>query len=811
MQRGQLRIYIGAAAGVGTTFAMLQEGLRRSQRGARVLVAGADARGRPNTADMLADLARVATVLPILDVTAVVEMRPDVALIDQLGRVDGVGQDRVRRWQQVLTVLEAGIDVVTTLKVEEIESLADAVRRIVGAAPGESVPDEFLRSAEQIELVDITPEAIRRRIAHGNVFDPDGLDLATIDLFNGSGFAELRALLLFWVADRLTAGADDPREARERVVVAVTGGRGSDVVIRRAARLAQRSRAALIAVHVRREGDVRQNELTERRSLVEALGGRYHELEGRDIAGTLVEFAQTERATQLVIGTPGRPARARVWRGTIVSEILRRAGSIDVHVTSYSPEPMRPRRGRWLTASPIPARRRLAGFIAGALSLTVLTILLASARQDVSVSSALSLFLLAVVVVAAVGGSGPAVATAVAAPLVANWFLIPPFHTLRIGEAQNVLALIVFVSVALIVSRFVSTAATRTAEAARLRDEAATLAALAGSGGPDPLKSIAAQLQQSFELEGVSVLRVDDEGMATVEASAGPRAPATVEEATFHEPISTEVILAGTGRTLTADDHRVLRSFVQQLSKAIEQHRLASLAAQAETLDRADELRTSLLRAVSHDLRTPLAGIKASVSSLRQTDVEWPEQARAEFLAGIEENTDRLTEIVVNLLDLSRLQAGALRPQVRNVALDDVVSAALHSLGSKADGVKVDLGCGGVDALADAALLERVIANLVANALAWSPPEQTVHMRVHRRFDKIQLYVIDHGPGIRPRDRATVLQPFHRLDDSTSQGGLGLGLAIARGFTDAMGATLGLQDTPGGGLTAVVSLPVEPK
>ncbi|MDQ1424494.1 MAG: two-component system, OmpR family, sensor histidine kinase KdpD [Acidimicrobiaceae bacterium] len=809
MERGHLRIYIGAASGVGTTFALLEEGLRRCQRGSNVLVAGANTRGRPNTAKMLRELDGAATVLPAVDVSAIVHLRPDVALVDELAHVEGLAHARAYRWQQVLAVLDAGIDVVTTLKVEQIESLADPVRKILGTAPVDSVPDDFLQRAEQIELVDITPEAIRRRIAHGNVFDADAPDLATMDLFNGSGFAELRALLICWLADRLTAGADDPREARERVVVAVTAASGSDVVVRRAARLAQRTRAELIAVHVRSHADAPAAELADRRALVEALGGRYHELAGQDVAEALVEFATTERATQLVVGTRARPAIATRRADTFVNEVIRRAGTLDVHITSYPTDSRSPSDRRGASSSPLPRGRRTIGFGVAAVLLTVLTLVLTSHRDAVSVSSALSLYLLAVVLVAAVGGGAPALAAAVASPLVVNWFLIPPHHTLRIGDAQNVLSLIVFVSVALIVSRFVSTAARRSAEAARLRDEATTLAALAGSAGPDPMASISAQLQQSFGLEGVSVLRVDDGGETTMEASSGPRPPSSISEATFHEVIGPGVVLAVTGRALSADDHRVLRSFVQQLAKANEQHRLASLAAQAESLDRADELRTSLLRAVSHDLRTPLAGIKASVSSLRQPDVDWPEEARAEFLTGIEADTDRLTEIVVNLLDLSRLQAGALRPRLSDIALDDVIAAALHSLGGRSDRVKVDLGGGVIGAVADPALLERVIANLVANALVWSPVEQTVQVRVFRRHHDVQLYVIDHGPGIRPRDRAMVVQPFHRLDDSTSQGGLGLGLAIANGFTEAMGASLELRDTPGGGLTAVVSLATE--
>ena len=438
--------------------------------------------------------------------------------------------------------------------------------------------------------------------------------------------------------------------------------------------------------------------------------------------------------------------------------------------------------------------------------LTVLTMVLTGFRDDISVSSALSLYLLAVVSIAAIGGSGPAVAAAIASPFVANWFLITPHHTLRVGNGENLLSLIVFVSVALIVSRFVSIAATRAAEAGRLRNEAEALAGLAGSVGPDRLESIAAQLQRSFGLDGVAVLRVDERGTTTIEASSGPRPPTSVEEATFHEAIGAGVVLAGAGRTLTADDHRVLRSFVHQLSQAIEQHRLASLAEQAEALDRADELRTSLLRAVSHDLRTPLAGIKAAVSSLRQSDVEWPDEIRAEFLAGIEADTDRLTDIVVNLLDLGRLQAGVLRPHLQDVALDEVVSGALRSLGSRADSVQLDSDGCVVDVVADPALLERVVANLVSNALTWSPAGQQVHIRVHRRARDAQLYIVDHGPGIRPRDRAIVVRPFHRLDDSTNKGGLGLGLAIAVGLTDAMGASLELRDTPGGGLTAVVSV-----
>ena len=346
----------------------------------------------------------------------------------------------------------------------------------------------------------------------------------------------------------------------------------------------------------------------------------------------------------------------------------------------------------------------------------------------------MSLQLLAVTLVAAIGGLAPGLAAAVAAPLLVNWFLIPPYHTLRIGDTENLVALVVFMSVAALVSAFVSMAARRAAEAERLRDEAHTLASLVGVGGPDPMGAIAAHLVDAFDLDGVSAFRVDPTGgpATVVEATAGAGPPRTIADASFHRAVGSDVVLAGSGRALTSEDDRVLRSFVQQLERALEQRRLAAVAADAEALAQADALRTSLLRAVSHDLRTPLAGVKAAVSSLRQPDVEWSEAERETFLEAIEVDTDRLTEIITNLLELSKLHAGAMRPSMRPTSLDEVVASVLHQLGPPAGDVHLDLAREADDVLADPALLERVVANLVGNALDWSPPGQEVRVATRR-------------------------------------------------------------------------------
>lgn len=453
-------------------------------------------------------------------------------------------------------------------------------------------------------------------------------------------------------------------------------------------------------------------------------------------------------------------------------------------------------------------QREVLGFGVGVAALVFLTFVFVRNRTSVHSSTALGLYLLAVVTVAAIGGHKPALVAAFTAPLLTNWFLLEPLHTWRIHDRQDVISLIVFVAVATIVSNFVAKAARRAVEAENARQEAEILATLAGSGGSDPLQTIAEHLRTCFGLEHVSVLRAQAGGASfTVEATSGDDRLDDLRSATFHTAIDDGVILALRGRTLTSDDERVLRAFTHQLSKALTQSRLTEAAARAELLDQADELRTAILRSVSHDLRTPLANIKVSVSSLRDRDVDWPGEITEEFLKTIEDETDRLNGIITNLLDLSRLQAGVLRPNIRPVALEEVIPAALHSLGVQSLAVALNLPDDLADVATDQALMERVVANLVRNALNFSPPCSPVSVQATQVDDHVELRIIDHGPGIRSEHRHVVLQPFHRLGDGAGSGGLGLGLAIADGLTKAMGSRLELLDTPGGGLTALVTIP----
>jgi two-component system sensor histidine kinase KdpD len=454
-----------------------------------------------------------------------------------------------------------------------------------------------------------------------------------------------------------------------------------------------------------------------------------------------------------------------------------------------------------------PARRVVSGLVFALVGLPLLTAILTGLRSQVDLPSALLLYLVVVVAAAVVGGFVPAAVAAVGAFLLANWYFTPPLHRFRIAKQADLLALVVFLAVAGVVSALVDLAARRTAEATRARAEAEALARLGGTllHGHDPLPELVEQLRVTFALDSVALLRRDRQGWR-IEAVAGHAAPIRPEYATDAVALDAQTTLALTGRRLAGDDRRVLKAFTDQLAVALEGRRLGRAAADAALLAEANELRTALLAAVSHDLRTPLASIKTAVTGLLQDDVTLPPEAAAELLATIDEQTDRLDRLVGNLLDMSRLQTGALSLHSRPIGMDEVVPAALASLGDHGRGVQVEVPETLPRVHADPGLLERAVANMVANALAWSPPDRPVQVTAAHHGDQVELQVIDHGPGIPASDRHRLFQPFQRLGDAA--GGVGLGLAVARGFLDAMHGQITPDDTPGGGLTMRIRLPI---
>ncbi|MGW1728807.1 ATP-binding protein [Streptomyces sp. NPDC002306] len=811
VRRGRLKVYLGAAPGVGKTYRMLDEARRRAARGADVVVGFAESHGRPATEAMLDGLEVVPRIRCAhrggeseeMDLAAVLARRPQIALVDEFAHRNVPGEGRhAKRWQDVEELLAAGIDVVTAVDVQHLESLKDVVEKITGVPQPETLPDEVVRRAQQIEVVDIPPEGLRRRMAHGNIFAADEIDAALANHFRPGNLTALRQLALLWVADRVDEALHSYRaehaiggvwETRERVVVALTGGPEGDTLVRRAARIADRSAGGdLLAVHVARSDSlvagVSHASLVRQRRLVEDLGGSYHSVVGDDVAGTLVEFARAENATQLVLGASRRGRLERFLTGLGTGEaVTALSGDIDVHRVTHE------RAGR---GTLLPSRRRtlstarlIAGPVAGLVLPLLLTALLAQARGTVNLTSDALLFLLAVVGVACIGGVASAVIASVTASLLLNYWFIPPIGRFTLNDPNALLALVVFAVVAAVVAAVVDRSLRLSRRAARATAEAETMSSLAGSivrGG----QTIPALLERTRETFGMASAELVDEPPDTDGVTTVPAGPGA--------------FLALHGRTLSSSERRVLAAFAAHVGSAVERARLAEAAAEVEPVRAADRMRTALLRAVGHDLRTPLAAGWAAVASLRSRDVEFSAADRDELLATADESMAKLNRLVENLLDLSRLEAGVLRLNLRATALEEVLPAALVDT--------PDVEVGALEAipgvLADPPLLERVIANLVTNAARHTPPGGRVLVTASVLGGRAELRVVDRGPGLPPTGRDRLFEPFQRLGDTDNTTGLGLGLALARGLTEAMSGTLTPEDTPGGGLTMVVSLPL---
>jgi two-component system, OmpR family, sensor histidine kinase KdpD len=824
MKHGELRIYVGYAAGVGKTYAMLNEGRRRRERGRDVVVGFVETHGRARTQAQVGDLEvvprrRIAyrgSTFEEMDVDAVLHRKPEVALVDELAHTNVPGSRNVKRWQDVRELLDAGIDVISTVNIQHLESLNDAIERITGVKQRETIPDDVVRGAEQQELVDMTPFALRRRMAHGNVYPPEKIDAALGNYFREGNLSALRELALLWMADRVDEtlraymrerGIEGPWEARERILVGLAGLPEDEQLTRRAARMAARRGGELLAVHVVPEDPATSSpRLAASRELVEQVGGRFDEVLGRSVPDALLDIARAENVTQIVLGASDRSRWRELTSGSIVNEVIRGSGPIDVHVISQeAPVAERSLRGRG-SRTALPRRRRALGLALAAVVLPVLTVVLAAVHPNLGLPGILLLYLTAVVGIAAVGGLWPAVAAAVASSLIINWFFTPPEHTWTIAEPQNVLGLVVFLLVAVVVSVLVDREARSRSDAQRGRAEAEALARLAArlAAEDDPLPGLVEHLRATFGLDAVAVLhRGEDEAFGT-EAAAGPDPPTSLDDVTDAIDLGEHYVLAYRGPRLPADSLRVLSAFAAQLTVAVRGRELASEAAEAASLAEVDTLRTAILAAVSHDLRTPLASIKAAASSLRDTDVAWSPEQTEEFLETIEDEVDRLADLVGNLLDMSRLTTGALTLVRRRVGLDEIVPKALASMSDGSSRVELDVPetLDRVDA--DPGLLERAVANMASNAVAWSPADRSVSIHGSQTGDRVELRIVDRGPGVPSEDRDRMFEPFQRLGDRSSGDGLGLGLAVARGFIEAMGGDVTVEDTPGGGLTMVL-------
>lgn len=523
MARGELHVYLGAAPGVGKTYTMLREARRLRSRGTDVVVGIVEAHGRTQVERLADELEVVAPRMleahTELDLDAVLARAPDVVVIDDLAHTNPAGSRNARRWQDVWDLLDAGSTVLSTVDVGQLDSMTDVVASITGGGARATVPDELVRRADRVELVDAAPEALRARLEQGEVYPPERIDAAVDDHFRIGNLTALRELALLWLADqvdeRLAAyrsehGIDEAWQARERIVVALAGGPEGEALIRRGARLAARGKGAdLLAVHVTRSNDLSDSDpalLAKHRLLVEGLGGTYHQVVGRDVATALLDFARAKGATQLVIGASRRSRVARAVAPGVGAAVTSRSGPIDVHLVTHAEN------GRSTAPTPMPSAlsrsRKIWGFALAAIGLPLVTATLQQFRNEIHLPTDVLVMLAAVIAATLVGGRWPALVAAVGGFGLLNFFFTEPYHTFVIADVDEIAALVIFLVVAVAISVLVDIAARRAREAARASADAHLLATVAGSvlGGTSPLVALLERLRETFGLDAVTVL-----------------------------------------------------------------------------------------------------------------------------------------------------------------------------------------------------------------------------------------------------------------------------------------------------------------
>jgi two-component system sensor histidine kinase KdpD len=623
-KRGELRIYLGAAPGVGKTYAMLGEAHRRLERGTDLVAAVVETHGRKKTADLIEGIETIppryieyrGTRFGELDVEAVLRRHPQVVLVDELAHTNTPGSKNAKRWQDVEELLDAGITVISTVNVQHLESLNDVVAQITGIEQQEKIPDAVVRSASQVELVDITPEALRRRLSHGNVYAADKVNAALSNYFRPGNLTALRELALLWLADQVDAALakyrqdhkiTDPWEARERVVVAVTGGPESETLVRRAFRIASKSSAELMVVHVVR-GDglsgVSAPQMGKVRELAMSLGATVHTVVGDDVPTALLDFAREVNATQLVLGTSRRSRWARVLDEGIGARTVRQSEKIDVHMVTHGEA------AKGFSWSRVTPRQRhlvswLAAFVVPSVICAVTVFLL---DRFMGIGGESALFFVGVLVVALLGGVAPAALSAVLSGLLLNYFLTEPRYTFTIAEPDAAVTELVLLAVAVAVAALVDSAAKRTREARRASQEAELLASFAGSvlRGAD-LDTLLERVRETYSQRSVSLLHVtgsSDRG--EVIACVGKEPCSDIDCADTAVEVDPdqgrrlggagdEFWMLMTGRKVEARDLRVLTAVAKQAAGLVKQRELTEEAGQAVAIAQADGLRRALL------------------------------------------------------------------------------------------------------------------------------------------------------------------------------------------------------------------------
>lgn len=860
-QRGRLKIFLGYAAGVGKTYAMLEAAHQRKTQGVDVVVGYVDTHNRVETEAMVRGLEIIprqtidyrTVQLTEMDIDAILARIPQLVLVDELAHTNAPGSRHAKRYQDVEELLSTGIDVYTTLNVQHLESLNDVVAQITGTKVHETVPDSVIDEVTDIELVDLPPEELLIRLKEGKVYIPEKAERAIHKFFRQGNLTALRELSMRRAAERVddqmraymeTRAIPGPWPAGERLLVCISPGTLSERLVRTTRRLADELYADWIAVFVEtprlaRLSQKQRDRVNRMLLLAEELGAKSVSLPGRSVAETIAEYARHHNVTKIIVGKSRHPHWIELLRGSVVDQLIRQSGQIDVYFVNSDPEPSSAR-----TTETWQPRRPWRNYLWGLGLVATATLLNSVIDPFISPTNLVVVYLLAVLLAAVYLGRGPAILVSILSVVTFDFFFVPPRLTMAVADTEYLLTFFGLLAVGLVISQL-TTQVLEQAEAAQHRET--QTAALYDLGrdltvavGLDTVaKTIITHISQTFSRDVVIFLPEGDElkvyatspgllvdenqlavaAWAFEHGQQAGRGTDTLPDALIRcMPLKTTRGVIGVlgvkpvdvKTPLTLDQRRILDAFANQIAIAIERARLVEQARQAELMEATEKLQTALLNSISHDLRTPLVSITGALSSLAEDSPVLDENVRRNLIETASEEADRLNRLVGNLLDMTRVEAGAMRLRRDECDIQELIGSALEQIGPRLKDrpVKIDLPAELPLVSLDFVLVNRVLVNVIDNALKYSPTDKKIEISALVKGAQLEISVADRGVGIPSEDLTRIFDKFFRVQRPDSVSGTGLGLSISKGIIEAHGGSIQAQNRPGGGAIITIQLPI---
>jgi two-component system sensor histidine kinase KdpD len=869
---GKLKIFLGYAAGVGKTYAMLEAAHQRKREGVDVVIGYVETHKRVETEALVKELEIIPrqqityhnVQIPEMDIDAILVRKPSLVLVDELAHTNAPGSRHPKRYQDVIELLDSGIDVYTTLNIQHLESLNDIVARITGTLVRETIPDSVLDRVSDIEVIDLPPEELLKRLKEGKVYIPEQAERAIEKFFRKGNLTALREMMMRRAAERVddqmraymrTESIPGPWAAGERLLVCISPGTLSERLVRTARRLADELNAKWYAVYVETPDEVKlsqekRDRIADMLQLAEELGARSVSLPGRSVSEVVLGYARRHNVTKIVVGKPLRPRWQELLRnspgfgtgrGSVVDELIHASGEIDLYMVTSQTEPVKPKVPEdWRPHQPWPR------YIWAALLAAAATGISAPISPFISPVNLVIIYLLAVILSAFYLGRGPAVVTSILSVAAFDFFFITPRFSMAVSDTEYLLTFAGLLGVGLIISHLTSlvreqseVAQSREAQTVALYELGKDLTVTAKL--TDIAKTVITQIGQTFGRD-VAIFLPEENGPLKVYAAspgltivdnelavadwsfqrgqAAGRGTDTLPDASMrYQPLRTTrgvvgvlgVRPADVGHHLTHDQRRTLDTFANQVAMAIERARLSEQAHQAEILEITDKLQSALLNSISHDLRTPLVSITGALSSLADDALNLDETARRSLVDTAREEADRLNRLVGNLLDMTRLEAGAVRIHKDLCDVQDVIGAALEQLNSRLDKhpVTIDVSPELPNISMDFILISRVLINVIDNAIKYSPPEAPIEIHAQVANNYMEIAVADRGPGIPKEDLTRIFDKFYRVQRPDNVTGTGLGLAISKGIVEAHGGFMAAENRPDGGAIIMLALQIK--